>query len=404
MKQKVCENLKMCNDFYMKLVRRNKAVTEKVVSLLDEILKIAFTSDTEERSIMAYKLLAVQNPTVTEKLSTSQFFADFFKNQISTASDCLLSRFTGLMEKIIVFAPNRAAKTLPFFNELLNYVSKYPILMFLKCIVQDNDNLTSFQHTIKIGGFVDAIITKIQEDSGSEKNSLFGILSFIVQNSVFESELQSAELLESVIDITTDSAEQWCCLSNLVNEENVYELINLIPAAISTVHNRCEKGFKEFQVHALNFISSTLIVSPDVLLTYKPEIFVALVLSVFKDFPNSSIALQAAESATIVLMKIRDTLPFCAKLFKPFFETVLNEGKSIIQISYVLHVIQFIINTKNSYPEIIEKMNLSNDTIDRAQQWIDMICTPYGEDEDEDPGIICSPQIDISFPRATEIY
>ena len=287
----------------LRILSNQKCITENI----DYIIKTAFSSELGEESLGAFSLLLLSNGRLAEKLSKSDFFIDFFENKLENASNCFLSRFTNLMEKIIIEYPENSVLSLPFIYNLIIYTGKYPILYFIRNLLKEDKKLYPYQKWLIENDFINNIINKLlnidfpsKREDIEMKNDLYGLLALAVQNDNIKNLIDSDCLFELIQAMTIDSTEQWNFVSNFVNKGNSEKFLILFNNAIDTITTRNSKVkpmFEQNQVYALNFMSKMIDYQGNKIFKQVSDITLPkYAVQIFKDFPNHTIALQAAES------------------------------------------------------------------------------------------------------------
>ena len=333
----------------LRILSNQKCITENI----DYIIKTAFSSELGEESLGAFSLLLLSNGRLAEKLSKSDFFIDFFENKLENASNCFLSRFTNLMEKIIIEYPENSVLSLPFIYNLIIYTGKYPILYFIRNLLKEDKKLYPYQKWLIENDFINNIINKLlnidfpsKREDIEMKNDLYGLLALAVQNDNIKNLIDSDCLFELMQAMTIDSTEQWNFVSNFVNKGNSEKFLILFNNAIDTITTRNSKVkpmFEQNQVYALNFMSKMIDYQGNKIFKQVSDITLPkYAVQIFKDFPNHTIALQAAESFSFMLFKDPKFRPFFIETFLPFGDEVLRDTEleryTITQRSFIRHL------------------------------------------------------------------
>ena len=383
--------------------RQNKKITEFLINHIDEVLKIATICDSNKSYNKTLIALQVINTTNNRNLILSICKSDFINelsNLINTMDDDLkkdaFNRFASIIETSITKFPE-FINNFHFIESWLSFCDEYEVFnLFDSLISIKSDDILSFFRSIKFENVAYDLIDKWYDGNSQITTeciiNIYKILFSYAKCLINDYDSIPPSLLPLGLSFfdhnnTKVLAYQWNLASVLVDKNNFKDFFTLYEKALTCIEVENHQ-FCEFQVNALNFITTLLKNCNDFPCKVDGEILINYISDIYQNFPESSFALFSVMSFLSEAIVRKEFQQYIFDKIFPLMISAISKQGNVTQKAFTLNFAKHLLEickinislTKeldkqhifidNFYPQILQEESLLNKDYGRLNNTI----------------------------------
>lgn len=338
---------------------------------MSELLSLALSESDLDSSNLVMSLLYCKNSILLEAAAESNFFQENSSFYLSEeATDIQISKFAELTEMCIIYSSD-VDEYFSYIPNFLNFTSNDTVTLTILKLLENDDDFTFVQLSMKTNNFVEEVVNNIVDlrkclIGGNRLGNLYKILVKCFKNDILNKVCQCPSVAEVALDVHDEDETcvlnpQWNLIYELCISPSFKDHTTMIEYALSIIIPDDYEMYNEYNVFAIDFISKSFEIRPSE--TRKIDILLLsnVIVSIFKSFPDHTIALSSVVHLLIVLLSINDTFDVVYDTVVPFLIKCIEEENQKILCAFAINAIKKIVNLGDSDDYIFLSDKFEND-------------------------------------------
>lgn len=338
---------------------------------INDLLSLALSDSDIGFANLVMDLFYCKCSALLEAAAESNFFVENESFYLSDEASYLqISKFAELTEICVTYASD-INESFSYIPKLLNFTEYDTVTLSIISLLDNDDNFNYFHLVMKSNNFVKQVVNNIVDlrkcqIGGNKLGNLYKILLKCAKNEILAKSCNCPSVIEVALDVHDD--DETCVLNsqwNLIYELCIWPCFkdhsSMVEYAISIIIPDEYELYNEYNVVAIDFISRTLESYPSEAKNVDFSLLSNIIISIFKYFPNHTIALTSAVHLLIVMLSLEEAIDIVYDTVVPFLiKCVEDDNQKILRV-FSISGIKKIVNLGDTIDNLALSDKFEND-------------------------------------------